>query len=568
MGSGSFIKPTKLTPRKSFVEALHERYVTFDTPELTLPDSTLPGMFVSTSKGNMKKIELIGEKKIRKYQQISTIDKVLIRNDSIATAGKNLNTIASHFIEVDLQDNLISEWNEIFNLTTQLPQLESLLLQGNRLQPFTTNLSETLPPNGMSHIKRLALNNTGISSWKCIERIEKFLPYLEEFYITQSCLWDIPSIDDQWLNQTQTQIQIEQSSSALSSTATTIVTNNAATTTTTTTMITSADTRDIELIKTSISDHDVDILNKLSIKGFHHLKVLDISSCQIESWNQIILFGHLLLLEQLILDNNPIPAITNLQSVVPYTSTTTPITTTTTANNTIFKNLNRLSLMSTKLSSWQDINNLMSLPQLTNLRCSDIPLFIGMGSSECRPLVLGRLHQLTTFNGSSISERERREAEKTYLRSIIKSSLKEQEKRPKNDPKIPENGSKTDEEYISLNEHPRYKELILKYGDDTSFNTIFTSINTVKGIAGDLIEITFKCINGAFDQPVVKKIPSTITIIRLKMMLKQLFLIEPDLQQLSMRTDKESFPTVLDDDESTLAYYGIIDGAEVFINEV
>ena len=66
MGSGSFIKPTKVSPRKSFLDALQERYVTLDTPELTLPDSTLPGMFVSTSKGNMKKIELVGEKKMRK----------------------------------------------------------------------------------------------------------------------------------------------------------------------------------------------------------------------------------------------------------------------------------------------------------------------------------------------------------------------------------------------------------------------------------------------------------------------------------------------------------------------
>ena len=114
MGAGSFIKPSKLRPLKSFYDAIIERYVPFDAPEVT-NDSTV---FVSTAKGNQKPIEFVGEVKLRKWQQIETLDKVTIRNDSISSMGDKLGEVAAHLIEVDLQDNLIWQWNEVSLLIT------------------------------------------------------------------------------------------------------------------------------------------------------------------------------------------------------------------------------------------------------------------------------------------------------------------------------------------------------------------------------------------------------------------------------------------------------------------
>ena len=50
-------------------------------------------------------------------------------------------------------------------------------------------------------------------------------------------------------------------------------------------------------------------------------------------------------------------------------------------------------------------------------------------------------------------------------------------------------------------------------------------------------------------------------------MVKQLFGLDPNLQQLSLRVYKDSPPTMLDDDQATLSYYGAVDGGEIFINE-
>ena len=55
----------------------------------------------------------------------------------------------------------------------------------------------------------------------------------------------------------------------------------------------------------------------------------------------------------------------------------------------------------------------------------------------------------------------------------------------------------------------------------------------------------------------------------MKSMVKQLFGLDPALQQLSL-THKEyqdAPPVFMDDDQAPLAYYGAITGADIFINE-
>jgi tubulin-specific chaperone E len=64
-GSGSFIKPNKVTGGRTLLEALTERYVSLDAPTISEPDATLPNVFVGTFKGNQKSVEFVGEEKIR-----------------------------------------------------------------------------------------------------------------------------------------------------------------------------------------------------------------------------------------------------------------------------------------------------------------------------------------------------------------------------------------------------------------------------------------------------------------------------------------------------------------------
>ena len=60
------------------------------------------------------------EKKIRKYQQIAVVNKVAIRDDVISHIGEQVSEVASHFTEIDLQDNLLYKWSEVAYLTSQV----------------------------------------------------------------------------------------------------------------------------------------------------------------------------------------------------------------------------------------------------------------------------------------------------------------------------------------------------------------------------------------------------------------------------------------------------------------
>jgi tubulin-specific chaperone E len=163
--AGSFAKPNKIITGRTFLEALRERYVQLDAP-LVAPDNIVPGAFVQTSKGQQKPIELVGETKIRKWQQVAGLDRIAIRGDSISSAGDDLEEHIGHMVEVDLQDNLFTEWKEISRLVSQMPKLRTLLLHGNKMEAFTPTIASALPPDSFSTLTVLALNGCGVSCWK------------------------------------------------------------------------------------------------------------------------------------------------------------------------------------------------------------------------------------------------------------------------------------------------------------------------------------------------------------------------------------------------------------------
>lgn len=81
----------------------------------------------------------------RKWQQLSAIDKVTVRNDTVSHFDDDLGPLTGHLVEVDLQDNLLWKWREVFHLGSQLPVLRNLLLHGNKFEPVTPPLIQSLP---------------------------------------------------------------------------------------------------------------------------------------------------------------------------------------------------------------------------------------------------------------------------------------------------------------------------------------------------------------------------------------------------------------------------------------
>lgn len=276
-----------------------------------------------------------------------------------------------------------------------------------------------------------------------------------------------------------------------------------------------------------------------SVSGFDRLRILDLSYCNLEEWSQVQAFGHLTSLQELVLDgNNKI-----VQVVPPHPDT--------------FHSLVRMSLSGTGLEAWSDIDTLAGYP-LQFLRITNIPLFRGKGASEVRPLIIARVHQLQVLNGSKVGPREREDSEKTYLRSM----LREKEG-------LQQNADKTEEDILRAFSifHPRFRELYERFGLDATAEARSAAGTS---IAAELLNITFRNLsfgsNGSLE-PITKKLPRTMIIGKVKLLVKQLFGLEPRLQQLSLRVYKDSVPTLLEDEQSTLSYYGALDGAEIFINE-
>jgi hypothetical protein len=120
MGDGSFVKANKVTSGRLLIDALRERYVAHDAPATVGEDSVIPDAYVITSKGHQKSIEFVGEIKIRKWQQIEDAYKIAIRNDTVSAIGSGIAEAASFITEMDLQDNLLWEWEEVTNLSNQV----------------------------------------------------------------------------------------------------------------------------------------------------------------------------------------------------------------------------------------------------------------------------------------------------------------------------------------------------------------------------------------------------------------------------------------------------------------
>ena len=46
-----------------------------------------------------------------------------------------------------------------------------------------------------------------------------------------------------------------------------------------------------------------------TVSGFSTLRLLDLSGCGLNEWSQVVAFQHLPCLEELLLDNNPLPGV-------------------------------------------------------------------------------------------------------------------------------------------------------------------------------------------------------------------------------------------------------------------
>ena len=285
---------------------------------------------------------------------------------------------------------------------------------------------------------------------------------------------------------------------------------------------------------------DFSDIESFDVEGLQNLKLLDCSSCQLSSWDkQVYKFASLPLLEHLSLDDNPIPYITMSKK-----------------RNADFPSLFYLQIAGTSVTNWIDLEGLNSIDSLRSLRLKNTPLTSTMGQGEVRFLSIARFPHLTYFNASAVSRQERVEAERRYV-SLVANLLV----RPENE------GYDMKTKLLSRN--PRYPLLREKY-KALVIGTQNQGGNQVRNLASSVcnVTITSMAASSCSMEPLIRRLPGTLTVGRLKALCARAFGLDVDLMTLHWRTEADAFPVELDNDGNNLNYYGVCDGAEILMNEI
>jgi hypothetical protein len=219
-----------------------------------------------------------------------------------------------------------------------------------------------------------------------------------------------------------------------------------------------------------------------------------------------------------------------------------------------------------RIGSFNDINQLNSYPSLIVLRLTNIPLFSNLRASEVRPEVIARVAKLEIYNASVISVRERLDAEKNYLRNIIRVMQVESQQESSSESANLDDVATKKENFLQY--HPRYTELNAKYGSELI--PLGSSTSSGHTMASEMVTITFHNLsfssNGSLE-PVQRRLPSSLSVDKIKLMVKQLFGLDPHIQQLSLRPFKDSIPIVMDESDASIKYFGATENSDIFINE-
>uniref|UniRef100_A0AAR2IMS2 Ubiquitin-like domain-containing protein n=2 Tax=Pygocentrus nattereri TaxID=42514 RepID=A0AAR2IMS2_PYGNA len=146
--------------------------------------------------------------------------------------------------------------------------------------------------------------------------------------------------------------------------------------------------------------NEYDCVN-LSTVACSSLRLLHITDNQLEQWGEVRKLGLMYPgLASLILANNSLSSILEPEDLL----------------QRLFPNLHSINLHNSGLSRWEDIEKLNFFPKLREVRLMGIPLLQTYTDQERRYLMVAHLPSVTVLNGSVVTDGEREDAERFYIR--------------------------------------------------------------------------------------------------------------------------------------------------------
>ncbi len=488
---GSFLRLNKLDLGVELSMALiRSRYVTPDA-ELVAPNNVLP-YSARTSSGREKPIEFLGEMKVRKRQQLEDLKDISLRSMGISCVVQSDPGLR------ELKDTFehLTDLDVAGNLFSDWDAMLDILQMFPKMEwlSFASNKIYDLQPaiNKCAlfpQLRVLNVNKCSIASFRTIEKLDEMFPNLEELCVAYSDLSDMNMEPD--------------------------------------------------LNNEGADDTDEKCLEPLN--GFRRLKLLDCSNCKLQHWNlQVRRLSQIPQLETLILDDNPLSEV-SISNLSPSD-----------CDKMEFASLTNLQIAGTKIDQWSGIESIAYLPKLTTLRFRKSPLTDEIGSGESRAGTISRVPQIEVLNASTISLKERLEAERRYVSAVsremilLSAKLKQNQSVENNttcngDANSNENDDKICAILKSFHElgleekYAIFPSLLSKHKE----SMLVSQPTSLSGgtISQNALNVTIRSMaaESCTMNPLQKRLPGSLKIGRLKMMCTRAFGLEVELQILHFR---------------------------------
>ncbi|KAJ7681776.1 hypothetical protein B0H17DRAFT_1075669 [Mycena rosella] len=172
--AGSFIRPTTgISYGSSFLKALYSKYV-----ELPHGSTSQEKVMLGSSNGAIE-VEAVDLDKIRgKFANLDRLREVSLDSENVSGYDEPTGTVRTTCPSIrglDLSTSLIPSWDIIALICAELPALQRLALNRNRLQTPRDPLTMTL---AFSKLTELRLNGT-LMTWKEMQQVTAAMPVLK-----------------------------------------------------------------------------------------------------------------------------------------------------------------------------------------------------------------------------------------------------------------------------------------------------------------------------------------------------------------------------------------------------
>ncbi|CAN6678796.1 unnamed protein product [Malus baccata var. baccata] len=282
-----------------------------------------------------------------------------------------------------------------------------------------------------------------------------------------------------------------------------------------------------------------------AVQGFDHLRLLNLEDNCIADWNEILKLSHLKCLEQLHLSNNNLNRVFYPDDGLMHellNGYESPE-----KNHKPFQNLRCLLLGGNNIEDLASVDSLNSFPQLVDIRLSDNPVADPGQGGIPRFVLVARLAKVEMLNGSEVSPRERKESEIRYVR-LVMSKMQ---------------GNTKDIQWL----HPRFAELKVFHGIEDEKPLVGTA--GPQKMSSGLLSITLKCVGASIGEKpsLVKKLPGTTTVGKLKVLCESFFKLKSIKLKLFLEEKGSPLPLLLDDEMATLTDLGIGNESTILVDE-